>query len=51
MCTLNKMKEMLVFMRILTKRFIINSLNNINVSKSIRYERYYINDRLRAQKG
>lgn len=37
-------------MRTLTKRFIINSLDNINVSESIRYERYYINDRLRVQK-
>lgn len=50
MCTLNKMKGRLVFMRTLTKRFIINSLDNINVSESIRYERYYINDRLRVQK-
>lgn len=37
-------------MRRLTKRFIINSLNNLNVSDPIRYERYYINDKLRVQK-
>ena len=33
----------------LTKRFIIQSLNNLNVSRPIRYERYYINDNLRIQ--
>ena len=37
-------------MRRLTKRFIINSLNNLNVSDPIRYERYYINDKLRVQR-
>jgi len=37
-------------MRRLTKRFIINSLNNLNVSDPIRYERYYINDNLRVQR-
>ena len=37
-------------MRRLTKRYIINSLNNLNLSKPIRYERYYINDTLRVQK-
>lgn len=37
-------------MRRLTKRFIINSLNNLNLSEPIRYERYYINDKLRIQK-
>ncbi|MBE5820360.1 MAG: hypothetical protein E7310_06080 [Clostridiales bacterium] len=36
-------------MRKLTKRFIINSLNNLNLSNPIRYERYYINDNLRVQ--
>ncbi len=37
-------------MRRLTKRFIIDSLNNLNVSDPIRYERYYINDNLRVQR-
>lgn len=37
-------------MRKLTRRFIINSLNNLNLSEPIRYERYYINDKLRIQK-
>ena len=37
-------------MRKLTRRFIINSLNNLNLSNPIRYERYYINDRLRVQR-
>ena len=36
-------------MRKLTKRFIINSLNNLKLSNPIRYERYYINDNLRVQ--
>lgn len=36
-------------MRKLTKRFIIDSLNNLNLSNPIRYERYYINDNLRVQ--
>lgn len=36
-------------MRKLTKRYIINSLNNLNLSNPIRYERYYINDNLRVQ--
>ena len=27
----------------LTRRFIIQSMNNVNVSRPIRYERYYIN--------
>lgn len=34
----------------LTKRYIIQSLNDLNLSKPIRYERYYINDHLRIQK-
>lgn len=34
----------------LTRRFIITSLKNIPLSKPIRYERYYINDKLRIQK-
>ena len=34
----------------LTKRYIIQSLDNLNLSKPIRYERYYINDHLRIQK-
>lgn len=33
----------------LTRRFIIHSLDNINISSPIRYERYYINDNLRIQ--
>lgn len=37
-------------MRRLTRRFIINSLNDLNLSEPIRYERYYINDKLRIQK-
>ncbi len=37
-------------MRKLTKRYIIDSLDNLNLSKPIRYERYYINDRLRVQR-
>lgn len=37
-------------MRKLTKRFITNSLDNLNLSNPIRYERYYINDKLRVQR-
>lgn len=37
-------------MRKLTKRYIIDSLNNLNLSKPIRYERYYISDNLRTQR-
>lgn len=37
-------------MRRLTKRYIIDSLNGLNLSNPIRYERYYINDGLRIQK-
>lgn len=37
-------------MRRLTKRYIINSLDGLNLSNPIRYERYYINNRLRIQK-
>ena len=37
-------------MRALTKRFIIASLNNLNLSKPMRYERYYINENLRVQR-
>lgn len=33
----------------LTRRFIIQSLDNVNVNSPIRYERYYINDNLRIQ--
>ena len=33
----------------LTRRFIIQSMNNVNVSRPIRYERYYINNSLRIQ--
>ncbi len=38
------------FMRKLTKRYIIDSIKELNLSKPIRYERYYINDKLRIQK-
>ena len=34
----------------LTRRFIVSSLDNIPLSNPIRYERYYINDKLRIQK-
>lgn len=34
----------------LTKRFIITSLDDLNLSKAIKYERYYINDNLRIQR-
>ncbi len=33
----------------LTKRYIIKKIDKIPVSKPIRYERYYINDKLRIQ--
>ncbi len=33
-----------------TRRFIISSLDNIDISSPIRYERYYINDNLRIQR-
>lgn len=33
----------------LTRRFIIQSLDNVDISSPIRYERYYINDNLRIQ--
>ena len=36
-------------MRKLTKRYIISSLDGLNLSKPIKYERYYINDTLRIQ--
>ena len=34
----------------LTRRFLVSSLDNIPLSNPIRYERYYINERLRIQK-
>lgn len=34
----------------LTRRYIIGSLGGLNLSSPIRYERYYINDKLRIQK-
>lgn len=37
-------------MRRFTKRFIINSIENLELSKPISYERYYINNELRIQK-
>ena len=36
-------------MKRLTKRYIISSINGLNLSKPIRYERYYINNNLRIQ--
>jgi len=39
-----------MLIRKLTKRFILNSIDNLNLSAPIRYERYYINDKLRIQK-
>ena len=36
-------------MRSLTKRYIISSLDGLDLSAPIRYERYYINDGLRIQ--
>ena len=37
-------------MRRLTKRYIIKTIDNLDLTKPIRYERYYINDQLRVQK-
>lgn len=37
-------------MKRLTRRFIISSLNGLDLSEPIRYERYYINDKLRIQR-
>lgn len=37
-------------MRKLTRRFIIDSLDNLSLNNPIRYERYYINGKLRVQK-
>lgn len=34
----------------LTKRFMIDSIEGINLTSPIRYERYYINDNLRIQR-
>ncbi len=34
----------------LTRRFLVKSLDNIPLSNPIRYERYYMNDKLRIQK-
>lgn len=36
-------------MKRLTKRYIIKNLTEISVSNPIKYERYYINDKLRIQ--
>lgn len=36
-------------LRKLTKRYIINSLDKLNLSEPIRYERYYIDEKLRIQ--
>lgn len=37
-------------MRRLTKRFIVETIENLELSSPMRYERYYINDTLRIQK-
>lgn len=37
-------------LRRLTKRFIIKTLENLELSNPLRYERYYINNTLRTQK-
>lgn len=34
----------------LTRRFILKTIDGLNLSSPIRYERYYINDNLRVQK-
>ena len=34
----------------LTRRFLVKSLDNISLSNPMRYERYYINDKLRIQR-
>ena len=34
----------------LTRRFIVSSLDNIPLSNPIRYERYYINEKIRIKK-
>ena len=34
----------------LTRRFLVKSLDNISLSNSMRYERYYINYKLRIQR-
>lgn len=36
-------------MKRLTKRYIINEIDNLNLSKPIRYERYYLSDNKRIQ--
>ena len=36
-------------MRKLTKRYIISSLDGLNLSNPIKYERYYMSDTLRIQ--
>ncbi len=36
--------------RRLTKRYIVNNLDSLNLSSPLRYERYYINNNLRIQK-
>ncbi len=36
--------------RRLTKRYIVNNLDGLNLSSPLRYERYYINNNLRVQK-
>lgn len=34
----------------LTKRYLVHNIDNLNLSAKIRYERYYISDKLRIQK-
>lgn len=40
----------MIMMERMTRRFIINNLDGINISFPIRYERYYVDDYLRIQK-
>lgn len=44
------MKMVIEMQKRLTKRYIIKSLEGLDLSSPIRYERYYINDTLRIQK-
>lgn len=40
----------MIFIKRLTRRFIINAIDGLELSTPISYERYYINDTLRIQK-
>lgn len=44
------MKMVIEMQKRLTKRYIIKSLEGLDLSNPIRYERYYLNDTLRIQK-